>query len=175
MNPVRTLYPVPARGPNQPNTVWITEKIIGAAIQIHRTLGPGLLESAYESCLARELELAGLHVDRQKAVPLIYDSVKLDCGFRADLVVEGRVVVELKCKEQLHPVDFAQTLSHIRLLGLQVGLLINFHVVMLKDGIKRIVNNYKEDVEPLKGIETQSPQRNPGEDAEQSPTPEEEI
>ena len=148
MNSPRTLHPVPARGSGQPNTVWITEKIIGAAIKIHRTLGPGLLESAYESCLAHELDLMGLQVDRQKAVPLIYDSVKLDCGFRADLVVQGRVAVELKCKDQLHPVDYAQTLSHLRLLGLQVGLLINFHVVMLKDGIKRIVNNYEEEVEP---------------------------
>lgn len=98
------MHPIPTRGPGQPNTVWITEKIIGAAIKIHRTLGPGLLESAYEACLTRELELMGLRVDRQKAVPLIYDSVKLDCGFRADLVVQGRVVVELKCKDQLHPV-----------------------------------------------------------------------
>jgi|HubBroStandDraft_5_1064220.scaffolds.fasta_scaffold07641_3 GxxExxY protein len=166
MNSPRTLHPVPTHGPSQPNTVWITEKIIGAALRIHRALGPGLLESAYEACLARELELMGLQVDRQKAVPLIYDSVKLDCGFRADLVVQGRVVVELKCKDQLHPVDFAQTLSHLRLLGLQVGFLINFHVVMLKDGIKRIVNNYKEEVDPLKSIETQRSRRTSAEDAE---------
>ena len=123
----------------------ITEKIIAAAIRIHRRLGPGLLESAYEACLAYELEQAGLFVERQKAVPLIYDSVKLECGFRADLVIEGRVVVELKCKEQLHPVDYSQLLSHLRLLGLHVGLLINFHVVLLKDGVKRIANNYRED------------------------------
>jgi len=166
MNSSRALHPVPTRAPGQPNTVWITEKIIGSAIKIHRALGPGLLESAYEACLARELELMGLHVDRQKPVPLIYDSVKLDCGFRADLVVQGRVVVELKCKDQLHPVDYSQTLSHLRLLGLQVGLLINFHVVMLKDGIKRIVNNYKEEVGPVKSIETQRPQRTSAEDAE---------
>jgi GxxExxY protein len=166
MNSPRTLHPVPTHGPSQPNTVWITETIIGAALRIHRALGPGLLESAYEACLARELELMGLQVDRQKAVPLIYDSVKLDCGFRADLVVQGRVVVELKCKDQLQPVDFAQTLSHLRLLGLQVGLLINFHVVMLKDGIKRIVNNYKEEVDPLKSIETRRSRRTSAEDAE---------
>ena len=122
----------------------ITGRIIGAAIKVHRKLGPGLLESAYEACLAHELEKLGLHVQRQKAVPLIYENVKLECGFRADLVINGKVVVEIKCKEALHPVDQAQLLSHLRLLDLHVGLLINFHVVQLKDGIKRIVNNYQE-------------------------------
>jgi GxxExxY protein len=121
-----------------------TQQIIGAAIKIHRKLGPGLLESAYEACLAHELEKAGFHVQRQKAVPLVYETVKLDCGFRADLVVNGEVVIEIKCKEALHPVDQAQLLSYLRLLNLQVGLLINFHVVALKDGIKRMVNNYQD-------------------------------
>lgn len=125
----------------------ITSQVIGAAIEVHRKLGPGLLESAYEACLAYELESLGLTVQRQKAVPLVYGTVKLECGFRADLVVEGRVVVEIKCKEVLHPVDHAQLLSHLRLLDLQVGLLINFHVVQLKDGIKRVVNNYRETVD----------------------------
>jgi GxxExxY protein len=122
----------------------VTEQIIGAAIKIHRKLGPGLLESAYEACLACEIQKIGLRVERQKAVPLIYETVKLECGFRADLVVEGRVAVELKCKESLHPVDEAQLLSHLRLLNLPIGLLINFHVVLLRDGIKRMVNNYQE-------------------------------
>ena len=122
----------------------LTPEIIGAAIKIHRRLGPGLLESAYEACLAYELEKLGFRVERQKAVPLIYETVKLDCGFRADLVVEGRVVIELKCKEALHPVDEAQLLSHLRLLNIPVGLLINFHVVLLKDGVKRMVNDYRE-------------------------------
>jgi GxxExxY protein len=122
----------------------LTPEIIGAAIKIHRKLGPGLLESAYEACLAYEVQHLGLCVERQKPVPLIYESVKLDCGFRADLVVEGRVAVELKCKEAIHPVDEAQLLSHLRLLGIPVGLLINFHVVLLKDGIRRMVNNYRE-------------------------------
>ena len=125
----------------------ITSQIIGAAIKVHRKLGPGLLESAYEACLAYELEKLGLQVQRQKAVPLVYETVKLDCGFRADLVVASRVVVEIKCKEALHPVDHAQLLSHLRLLDLQVGLLINFHVVVLKDGIKRMVNHYHEPAE----------------------------
>ncbi|MGH9492445.1 MAG: GxxExxY protein [Terriglobales bacterium] len=126
--------------PNQ-----VTDKVIGAAIKIHRKLGPGLLESAYEACLAYELEQLGLRVERQKPVPLVYEAVKLDCGFRADLVVEGLVAVEPKCKEQLYPVDEAQLLSHLRLLKLPVGLLINFHVTVLKDGIRRLVNNYREE------------------------------
>ncbi len=123
----------------------ITSRVIGAAIKVHRRLGPGLLESAYEACLAYELESLGLLVQRQRAVPLVYEAVKLECGFRADLVVEGRVVVEIKCKEVLHLIDEAQLLSHLRLLNIQVGLLINFHVVLLKDGIKRMVNNYREE------------------------------
>ena len=124
----------------------ITSKIIGAAINIHKKLGPGLLESDYEACLEYELHELGLQVERQKPVPLVYHGVKLDCGYRADMVVEGKVVVEIKCKEALHPVDHAQLLSHLRLLNLQVGLLINFHVVVLKDGITRLVNNYREEL-----------------------------
>jgi GxxExxY protein len=122
----------------------LTPEIIGAAIKVHKRLGPGLLESAYECCLAHEISKLGLCVERQRPVPLIYDSLKLDCGFRADIVVENRVVVETKCKEVLHPVDVAQLLSHLRLLEIPVGLLINFHVVLLKDGIKRLVNNYRD-------------------------------
>ncbi len=91
-----------------------------------------------------ELEHLHSRVERQKPVRVIYESVKLECGFRADIVVEGKVVVECKCKEVLHPVDEAQSLSHLRLLGIPVGLLINFHVVLLKDGVKRMVNNYRE-------------------------------
>ncbi len=123
----------------------ISREVIGAALTIHRKLGPGLLESAYEACLAYELEKAGFRVERQRPVPLVYETVKLDCGFRADLVVEGKLVVELKCKEALHPVDEAQLLSYLRLLNIPIGLLINFHVALLKDGIKRMVNNYRED------------------------------
>jgi GxxExxY protein len=97
--------------------------------------------------LAYELQKLNLHVERQKAVPLIYEAIKLECGFRADLVVENRLVVECKCKDALHPVDEAQLLSHLRLLDLRVGLLINFHVLRLKDGIRRLVNNYQEPAE----------------------------
>lgn len=135
--------------PRDVPTSQITGMIISAAIQVHRRLGPGLLESAYEACVAHELEKRGLFVERQKAVPVTYESVRLECGFRADLVVERRVVVELKCKEQTHPVDHAQLLSHMRLLGLHVGLLINFHVVLLKDGITRVVDHYVEETTSL--------------------------
>jgi GxxExxY protein len=126
-----------------------TPRIIAAAIKVHRRLGPGLLESAYEACLAFELEKMGHRVQRQKAVPLFYETVKLDCGFRADLLVDNQVVVEIKCKDSLHPVDQAQLLSHLRLLDLRVGLLINFHVTVLKDGIKRMVNNYQDSTETM--------------------------
>src|SRR5204862_7465516 len=120
----------------------LTPEIIGAAIKIHRKLGPGLLESAYEACLTYELERLGLRVERQRAVPLVYESVKLDCGLRANLVVEGRLAVELKCKEAHHPVDEAQLLSHLRLLTIPVALIINSHVALLRVGIRRVVNNY---------------------------------
>lgn len=124
--------------PNQ-----LTEKIIGAAIKIHRRLGPGLLESAYETCLAFELRELGLQIEQQKAVPLVYDSVKLECGFRADLVVNGRVVVELKCKDVLHPVrPIAFTPQIIRLASRTSDQLPR---CCLKDGIRRIVNNYEEN------------------------------
>ncbi len=132
----------------------ITHQIIAAAIKVHRRLGPGLLESAYEACLAYELESAGFRIQRQKAVPLVYDEVKLECGFRADLVVNGEVVVEIKCKDAIHPVDQAQLLSHLRLLDLRVGLLINFLVVLLKDGINRMANHYDEP--PLEIIQAKA-------------------
>jgi GxxExxY protein len=160
MHPVRSLQW--AQESHQTNLKQLTEKIIGAAIRIHRRLGPGLLESAYETCLVIELQEIGLRVEQQKAVPLIYGTVKLECGFRADLVVDRRVVVELKCKEALHPVDHAQVLSHLRLLGLQVGLLINFKFVVLKDGVRRIVIHYDEN------LESQSAQRKSAEDAEET-------
>jgi GxxExxY protein len=123
----------------------LTSGIIGAAIKVHRVLGPGLLESAYRACLAYELRKLGLFVEVEKPIPLIYEEVKLDCGFRADLLVERLVIVECKAKEKLHPVEKAQVLSHLRLLNLQVGLLINFHELLLKDGVQRIVNNYQEE------------------------------
>jgi len=122
-------------------SIQLTSDIIACAIKIHRKLGPRLLQSAYEACLTYELQKRGRRVERQKAVPLYYEEVKLDCEFRADLVVDNTVALELKCNEALHPVDEAQLLSHLRLLNLPIGLLINFHVVTLKDGLKRMVNN----------------------------------
>jgi GxxExxY protein len=120
----------------------LTGAIITAAMKVHSKLGPGLLESAYEAFLAYELEKQGFRVERQKPVPVMYEAVKLDCGFRADLLVEGLVIVELKAKDKFHPIDEAQLLSHLRLLNLRVGLLLNFHVVHLRDGIKRMMNGY---------------------------------
>ena len=120
----------------------LTKAIIGAAIGVHKRLGPGLLESAYRVCLAYELRKTGVNVLEEEPVPVIYDDVKLECGFRADLLVNGLVVVELKAKTAIHPVDKAQTLSHLRLLNLRFGLLINFHEERLVDGLHRIVNGY---------------------------------
>ena len=122
----------------------ITEKIIGAAINVHRELGPGLLESAYEACLVYELSCAGLKVDQQKPLPVVYKTVSLDCGYRLDLLVERDVVVEIKSVEKLLPVHGAQVLSYLKLSGCPVGLLINFNVEILTAGLKRFVNNYPD-------------------------------
>jgi len=121
----------------------ITHHVIGCAIKIHRALGPGLLESAYEACLCYEVHKTGLYAERQKAVPLIYQEVKLDCGYRADLVVEKKVIVEIKSVDALNEIHLMQTLTHIKLLDFRLGLLINFNVIRLSDGIKRVANNFK--------------------------------
>jgi GxxExxY protein len=120
----------------------ITGQIIDAAIKVHTILGPGLLESAYETCLAHELRKRGLNAQTQVALPIEYENVKLDAGYRVDLLVEGIVIVELKAVEKMNPIFEAQLLSYLRLSRLEVGLLINFHVLRLKDGLKRMVNNY---------------------------------
>jgi GxxExxY protein len=120
----------------------LTEQIIGGAIAVHRVLGPGLLESAYEECLCFELNQRGLTFQRQVRLPVVYKEVKLDCGYRMDLVVENAVVVEIKAVERVIPVHEAQVLSYLKLADKPVGLLINFHVPVLKNGIKRIVNNF---------------------------------
>jgi len=122
----------------------ITEKIIGAAIEVHKTIGPGLLESAYEECLAYELRLCKLDFERQVALPVTYKGVRLDCGYRLDFLVEKAVVLELKAVETVEPIHEAQVLTYLKLGGWTVGLLINFNVPVLKHGIKRIVLNYKE-------------------------------
>ncbi|HTO23241.1 MAG TPA: GxxExxY protein, partial [Spirochaetia bacterium] len=121
----------------------ITHEIIGAAIQVHRRLGPGLLESAYESCLEHELLKAGFTVERQYAIPLVYEGVRMDCGFRIDLLVEHKVVVETKVVERLSDVHRAQVLTYLKLSGAEVGLLINFNVKLLMDGVDRLVEGYR--------------------------------
>jgi GxxExxY protein len=122
----------------------ITRRIIGAAIEVHRALGPGLLESAYEACLAFELVHAGFNVERQKPLPVVYKEVKLDCGYRLDLLVDDTVVVEIKAVDEIVPIHKAQLLSYLRLLDKRVGLLINFHVRVLKDGVTRVVNDFPD-------------------------------
>ena len=109
-------------------------KIIGAAITVHRHLGPGLLESAYEACLAFELTDLGLFVERQKELPIVYRGVHIDCGYRIDLLVEGKVMLELKAVEELHPIHEAQLLSYLKLSGCKLGLLINFNIRLLTGG-----------------------------------------
>ncbi len=122
----------------------ITEKIIQSAINVHRALGPGLLESAYEACLMFELTESGLQVEQQKPLPIVYRDVKLDCGYRLDLLVENAVVVELKSVDSLLPIHEAQLLSYLKLSGCRVGLLINFNETVLKNGIRRRVNNFPD-------------------------------
>lgn len=118
----------------------ISEEIIGAAIEVHRSLGPGLLESAYQECLYFELVERGLNVRKEVPRPIVYKEVKLNHGYRIDLLVEERVVVELKTVEFLNEIHFAQTLTYLKLGDYRLGLLINFNVKLLKDGIKRLIN-----------------------------------
>jgi GxxExxY protein len=115
----------------------ITEQIIGAAIEVHRALGPGLLESAYEECLCRELSLREIPFERQRPLPVEYKGTTLDCGYRLDLLVMGTVVVEIKAVECIEPIHEAQLLTYMKLGGWKLGLLINFNVPVLKDGIRR--------------------------------------
>jgi GxxExxY protein len=118
----------------------ISNKVIGCALKVHRSLGPGLLESAYEACLYYECMQHNLVVERQRPIPSLYHEVKMECGYRADLVVERKVIIEIKAVEALNEIHFAQALTHLRLTGFKLGLLINFNVVLLKDGIKRVAN-----------------------------------
>ena len=117
----------------------ITRNVIGAAIEVHKRLGPGLLESAYEECLVHELQLRNLRIERQVSVPVVYRETKLECGYRIDLLVESRVIVELKSVEGLAPIHEAIILTYLRLSGHRIGLLINFNVSVLKDGVRRFI------------------------------------
>jgi GxxExxY protein len=118
----------------------ITGKIIECAIKVHKVLGPGLLESTYEVCLAHELKKAGLKVETQVFLPVVYDGIELDAGYRIDIIVEDKVIVELKTVESILPIHKAQTLTYLKLSNKKLGLLINFNVALLKNGIKRIAN-----------------------------------
>ena len=117
----------------------LTSSIIGCAIAVHRELGPGLLESVYKECLFIELQQAGLKVEKEVSVPIIYKGHKLECGFRIDLLVENRVILELKAVTEMHPIYEAQTLTYLKLKKAEIGLLINFNEKMLKDGIQRVI------------------------------------
>jgi GxxExxY protein len=118
----------------------LAKAVIGHAITVHRNLGPGLLESAYEQCLAYELREAGFYVEVQKPMPLVYGEVKMDCGYRIDILVENKLIIELKSVLELDDVHLAQTLTYLKLSGCKLGLLMNFNVMVLKDGIRRVVN-----------------------------------
>jgi len=120
----------------------ITEIIIGCAIKVHKSLGPGLLESAYEECLFYELSKTGLLIEKQKGLPLVYEEVKLECGYRMDIIVENKVVIEIKAVDALADIHMAQILTYLKLSKCKVDLLINFNVLKLTDGFKRVVNNY---------------------------------
>ena len=118
----------------------LSSQIIGAAIEVHRLIGPGLLESAYEECLCRELSMRAIHFERQKALPLEYKGAKLDCGYRLDLVVDNRIIIELKSVGRIEPIHKAQLLTYLKLTGLPLGLLMNFNVAVMRDGIFRMAN-----------------------------------
>jgi len=120
----------------------ISGGIIELAIAVHRELGPGMLEGAYEVCLVHELVRNGFKVERQVVLPIVYQGIRLDAGYRLDLIVEDSVIVELKVVERIHPVHEAQLLSYLRMSGLRLGLLINFNVKLLKDGLRRVVNGF---------------------------------
>ena len=122
----------------------LSSKIIGAAIEVHKALGPGLLESAYEECLGHELGLQGMSFDRQRSLPVKYKGKKLDIGYRLDIVVENAIILELKSCEKIEPIHKAQLLTYLKLSGLSLGLLLNFNVAKMRDGIVRIVNDLKE-------------------------------
>jgi len=119
----------------------ITEKVIGCAIEVHKGLGPGLLESAYEKCLCYELSQTGLQFERQVPLPIVYKGVNLDCGYKLDIIVEDMVILELKAVERIIAIHEAQLLSYLKMLDKRIGLILNFHTPVMKSGIKRIVNN----------------------------------
>lgn len=118
----------------------LSGKIIGLAIEVHTALGPGLLESSYKECLYYKIGKSGLYVEKEKPIPLIFENVKLECGYRIDLLVDNKIVIEIKSVDALNDIHLAQTLTYLKLGNYKLGLLMNFNVVRLKDGIKRIIN-----------------------------------
>ena len=120
----------------------IITAILDEAFYVHRKIGPGVLESVYKTCLAHRLRTRGFVVEVEKPIPVFFDDIKMDCGFRADLVVENRVIVELKSIDSIAPLHVAQLLTYLRFLGLRFGLILNFDVLLLKDGIKRVLNGF---------------------------------
>ena len=122
----------------------LTGKIIGAAIEVHKTLGPGLLESAYEECLCYELNFGDLSLERQKPLPVVYKGKKLDCGYKIDIVVENSIILELKACEKIEPIHKAQLLTYLKLSRFNLGLILNFNVTIMRDGIVRVVNELME-------------------------------
>lgn len=119
----------------------LSKIVFDCSLKVHKNLGPGLLESAYEECLFYELKKSGLHIEKQKPLPLIYEEVKLDIGYRVDIIVENKLILEIKSVEALNEVHFAQLLTYLKLTDCKLGLLINFNVNLIKNGIKRVVNN----------------------------------
>lgn len=119
----------------------LSKIVFDCSLKVHKNLGPGLLESAYEECLFYELKKSGLHIEKQKPLPLIYEEVKLDIGYRVDIIVENKLILEIKSVDTLNDVHFAQLLTYLKLTDCKLGLLINFNVNLIKNGIKRVVNN----------------------------------
>ena len=117
----------------------LTYDIIGAAMEVHRALGPGMFESTYSRCLEHELTLRGMSIERERPIPISYKSLTLENAFRADLIVDGKILIEVKAVESILPIHAAQTLTYLRLAGLQIGLIINFHAATLREGIKRLI------------------------------------
>ncbi len=128
----------------------LTQKVIGCAMRVHSALGPGLLESAYQECLCFELLRAELYVEKQKPMPLVYSEVKLDCGYRVDVMVERRLILEIKSVEALNDIHLAQVLTYLRLANCRLALLMNFNVLHLRDGIRRVVNQYDDSASSTK-------------------------
>jgi GxxExxY protein len=128
----------------------LTQKVIGCAVKVHSALGQGLLESVYQECLCYELLRAGLFVEKQKPMPLVYSTVKLDCGYRVDVMVERRLILEIKSVEAINDIHLAQVLTYLRLANCRLALLMNFNVLRLRDGIRRVVNQYDDSASSAK-------------------------